>query len=520
MLRPSVSAHELPPGRRRSLGRTSAAFLGASWLAAVAGACGDGDSGGDGDVRRGAPVRPATVEVVPESLTLRAGESRRLLAVPRSEAGRRVSGLRVEWSSSDPGRASVSPDGLVTAVAPGSARVVAVAADESGGAVVRVLPPPSVRFRELAAGGSQTCGLDLEGRAYCWGFNRHGQAGLGRLTDREPNPFPRPVAGGIRYRALAAGFFHTCGVTAEGAAHCWGNNFYGQLGGGEPTGLWDGIPRPVRIEAPSPFVEVRPMGWVTCGLAVGGDPYCWGRGDRGQLGPATPEGECDPPRGDPVPCARRPLRVRRAPDFITIVLGSQHACGLEEDGTVHCWGRNGSGQLGDGTRTGRSEPGPVAGDIALVALAAAFGHTCGLTEAGTAWCWGANAHGQLGDGTNVNRSAPVRAAPGLRFTRLALGGLHTCGLTPEGEAWCWGENNKGQLGDGSRLERRRPVAVSGDLHFSLLAAGVRHTCGLTHADVAYCWGGNGRGQLGDGTTEARIVPVRVADPLPPLPPPE
>lgn len=431
-----------------------------------------------------------------------------------------MSGLRVEWSSSNPGRVRVDPDGLVTAVVPGSARVVATAAERSGAAAVRVLAPPAVRFREIVAAGSRTCALDREGRAYCWGFNRHGQAGFGRLTEFAPNPFPRPVAAERPYRSLAAGFFHTCGITMGGTAHCWGNNFYGQLGGGERTTLWDGVPHPVSVEAPAPFVELRPAGWVTCGLTAAGDAYCWGNGRWGQLGRATPEGECDVPRNDPVPCTQRPLPILERHDLTTIVVGSRHVCGLAEGGTAYCWGENGSGQLGDGTRRGRAEPAAVAREVAFVALAAGLSHTCGLTEPGAAWCWGRNQSGQLGDGTHEDRWVPVRAAPALRFTSLAPGGLHTCGLTGEGEVWCWGANGKGQLGDGSRLERRRPVAVSGDLHFSLLAAGVRHTCGLTHADVAYCWGGNGRGQLGDGTTEARIVPVRVADPLPPLPPPE
>jgi alpha-tubulin suppressor-like RCC1 family protein len=44
---------------------------------------------------------------------------------------------------------------------------------------------------------------------------------------------PAPVSGDLRFAVISAGLlFHTCGVTVEGVAYCWGNNAYGQCGSG------------------------------------------------------------------------------------------------------------------------------------------------------------------------------------------------------------------------------------------------------------------------------------------------
>jgi len=46
-----------------------------------------------------------------------------------------------------------------------------------------------------------------------------------------------------------------------------------------------------------------------------------------------------------------------------IAVGGTHTCALLEDETVHCWGLNSSGQLGDGTTTNRNTPVSVIGFV-------------------------------------------------------------------------------------------------------------------------------------------------------------
>jgi alpha-tubulin suppressor-like RCC1 family protein len=90
-----------------------------------------------------------------------------------------------------------------------------------------------VSLQSLTAGGAHTCGLTGNGAAYCWGSNSNGQLGNGTIGGT--NSVAAPVGGGLTFVSLSAGGFHTCGVTPDGAIYCWGWNGAGQLGDGTQT---------------------------------------------------------------------------------------------------------------------------------------------------------------------------------------------------------------------------------------------------------------------------------------------
>ena len=137
---------------------------------AFLGAC--GDDSGDGGTSTG-PVAVATVEVTAPSTSLTSlGATVQLQAVAKDASGNTLGGKSFTWASSDGTIATVDANGLVTAVANGSATISATTDGVSGSATVTVTvdpqnEAPTVTLSAPAAGSSFTSGdvISFEGSA-------------------------------------------------------------------------------------------------------------------------------------------------------------------------------------------------------------------------------------------------------------------------------------------------------------------------------------------------------------------
>jgi alpha-tubulin suppressor-like RCC1 family protein len=350
-------------------------------------------------------------------------------------------------------------------------------------------------IQPLSLGFAHTCGLTTEHRGYCWGRNSQGQLGDGHPIWRRPNP--GAVAGTLTFVQISVNEKHSCAVTSENVAYCWGWNRDGRLGDGTLTNR----STPVRVAGALLFKQVR-AGWDhTCGLTTAGKAYCWGDNTFGQIGNGTAGNT-----------KVRPVAVRGSLFFRQVRTGRYYTCGLTAASRAFCWGYNGQAALGTGTPDDRLTPTAVAGGLDFTQLDTGPNHACALTSGNQAYCWGGNSSGQLGDGTTeLRRYEPAPVVGGLQFKLIRVGGIHTCGATSEGKAYCWGYNGHGRLGDGTNTARPLPTAVEGGLTFTGLALGYHHSCGVTTDHFAYCWGFNGFGQLGEGTFIDRWTPVPIAD---------
>jgi alpha-tubulin suppressor-like RCC1 family protein len=289
---------------------------------------------------------------------------------------------------------------------------------------------------------------------------------------------------------------HTCALTITGAAYCWGFNGHGELGNGDTAAVNS---TPVAVAGGLKFqtLSVSKVDGVTCGLTADGVAYCWGDNSGGQLGDGT--------RTDRL----TPTPVAGGLSFTSIAVGNSHACGVAMSGTAYCWGTTPNGAFGDGTVGTHLAPTATAAGLLLESIVAGSDYTCALTTDGAAYCWGLGVQGQLGNGEAVIRRTPVPVAGGLTFFGLAAGGMSTCGVTFGLETYCWGLNLTGTLGDGTFSRRLVPVPVSGGLTFQSISAGFETMCGVTEAGTGHCWGYN-FGALGDGTSEHRSAPGTVS----------
>jgi cysteine-rich repeat protein len=351
----------------------------------------------------------------------------------------------------------------------------------------------------IAAGEYHTCALLEAGGVKCWGANYFGQVGDGTTTERH-----RPVdVSGISsaVTALTAGSEHNCVIVSSGGVKCWGGSWYGTLGNGTSgPGIYSATP--VNVTGLSSGVVYVASGvYHTCAILSSGGAMCWGRNGYGQLGDGTTTNR-------PTPVAVSGLSSGLA----AIAGGLEHTCALSDTGGLKCWGGNDYGKLGDGTLTDRLIPVDVSGlTSGVLAVTAGGMHTCAIMSTGGIKCWGNNAYGQLGDGTTTNRYTPTDV-PGLAsgVAAISAGTWHTCAVTDTGGVKCWGYNSFGRLGDGTITNRPNPVDVLGITAGGLaVSSDDNHTCALLDTEGMKCWGYNATGQLGDGTTTMRYSPVDV-----------
>ncbi len=117
--------------------------------------------------------------------------------------------------------------------------------DPQSGSPAPVVGP--TQFSAVASGYNHSCALTPAGTAYCWGEASGGKLGhqlvepcvrvhhwySNSYTTWECYPRPHKVSTELTFGAIDVLSHHTCALTLEGKAYCWGANTYGQLGTGK-----------------------------------------------------------------------------------------------------------------------------------------------------------------------------------------------------------------------------------------------------------------------------------------------
>ncbi len=359
----------------------------------------------------------------------------------------------------------------------------------------RPVPPNPEDFVSITAGAYHTCARKVNGNTYCWGLNDRGQVGVGSsrvCTGASCVDRPTFV---MTASQVDAGNDHTCALNAAGAAFCWGNSNYGQLGNGN----YGYLSQPIPVSGNLVFSSISAGQFSTCGTSASG-MFCWGAIINGSYG--TP----------------LPTQVFAFNGYQSVSVGYNHACALYVVGSwreVDCWGNNQYGQAGIDPAQFPIAPPTVRAtfDTTAVSVAAQSYYTCADQVSGVVQCLGYNGWGQLGNGGFASTYQAQTVGGGMALHGVATGNNHGCALDASNHAQCWGNGYWGQLGNGMSAVFASPQATTGGRSYRAIAAGYLHTCAIGTDNHIYCWGSNYYGQLGTQYPGGWVSnPVQALDP--------
>lgn len=431
----------------------------------------------NGFVRFEATATPHTlVALTPSSLTLETGQSDTLrLAVDGADSAQAA-----YWIVADSSVAIVYPQlrndrlGLVLARKPGTIRIIAGVGAARDTMMLTVVPLPD-RFVTFDTGDETACALTGPGRLYCWGnavygsrapkvqawtaptrvaesrvfdwvslgdlSNASGRQALCAGTDNgpaycwggpnvmTPSLTPRLLPGGESWRMIEVGEVHACGITASGAARCFGDNRQGALGNGSTAST----STPVLVSGGREWMDITAGAGHSCGLTAGGAAFCWGKPNT--LGIKSRAGSLVP------------VAVEGGHTFTMIDAGEGTTCALDQGGTAWCWGP----YFG---AVPAAVPGVTFTDIEVSPSdsEAETSRICGVGTDGKTYCWFPQP-GATGPGAAIS-TTPT-------FTHVEPFYRSRCGITADNVVFCWGTNTFGQLGTADRVNRAAPTRVVG-----------------------------------------------------------
>lgn len=317
----------------------------------------------------------------------------------------------------------------------------------------------------LLSGWDHSCLRTSNGKYECWGDNSLDQAYPSSSELILPDRKSRLPYEDIFWDDFSLGWVHTCGTIGSGRTK-----------GRSPICFGQSVPRTqsmILTPESTDFTSIAAGVYHTCGLTSVGQVACWG--EKLYLKAHPPFPTCSEKRAklqsagaqassgmEVTVCYsesyEKPHLGGRS--FISISASVSHTCAIEaSDGSATCWGLNTEYQLGKGQchmlkqdpgeHTCSNTPGP------FTMLSLGLSHTCGLLADSSVRCWG----------TGMD---PIKV-PGSqeKFLQIDSGLEHTCGVRKQdGSIRCWGVNTAGQLD-----------SPSGG-GFVEVSAGSQHSCAL------------------------------------------
>ena len=368
-------------------------------------------------------------------------------------------------------------------------------------------------WAQLSIGSQGAIAIKTDGTLWGWGNNSTGGLGDGTTIDKCSPVQIIGTATTWKQVSIANGI--SAGIKTDGTLWTWGSNLCGQLG----TGILLSCPVGDRSSPIQSFTLSGNWCTVSSAIAAGGSGsraaiktdgtlWTWGCAGNGGLGDGTTIDKCSPVQV---------IGAATTWKQVSINAGSNAVGAIKTDGTLWTWGRgNACGALGTGVGAVlRSSPGQtIAGGTTWCQVSMGFYISNGAIKTdGTLWTWGRNTSGQLGDGTSFSRSSPVQViGAATTWCQASFGFDHAAAIKTDGTLWLWGSNYWGQLGTGTCTGVLCTVGTATSSPVQTLSSQTNWQSvggnSAIQSGALFVWG-CGAGGLGDGTTLDRCSPVQV-----------
>ncbi len=302
-----------------------------------------------------------------------------------------------------------------------------------------------------------------------------------------------------RFIVVALGGVYGYARAADGTIYTWGDNQFGQLGRGYDNAEFS-LNLPSVLRSRNPEVDLYQVKDI---IAVSNYNFLWmeddslyGVGSNNFLSLGCEEGDYS-----------THVRVDLPERPVDIKTGFGQVLMLTENGEVYAWGRNNSGQVGNGRILNTKKPYKLPlRDIAKICCGGHF--SLALDGGGRLWGWGSNQYHALSPSNDECFLTPVPIETGdIRIKSIAAGGYTVALLDEDGAVWTWGRNDLYQLGYKTTKDYSvNPRKVELPLPAVSLAIYNAQSFAILEDGSLWSWGNNGNGQLGQGLREGRALP--------------
>ena len=209
-----------------------------------------------------------------------------------------------------------------------------------------------------------------------------------------------------------------------------------------------------------------------------------------------------------------PTRITNLPQIKQVSCGWNFTVCVDVEGFVWSFGENNSGQLGTGNNTTFNDPQKIP-DIPPVLSVACGTHTLIITNDDHLWSCGKNNYGQLCLGNNVNHST-FQKTKFSNITKVSVGIYHSLFQNIKGEIFACGRNDNGELGLGHFNDQMTssliPNLPSNIVQF---VAGYAHNLFLDCEGDVFSVGDNQFSQLGLGHNSSQNILIKIPK-MPPI----